>query len=79
MKKLDHNLPHPHDLDEGWIVHIYGNNRRLLCTLNPSHGWSMVAGLVLGIGLTASCTNLNNATPASNSATQPMQAPLSVD
>jgi len=38
MQKLNQNLEHrPTD---GWIVHIYTGNRRLLCALDPSHGWS---------------------------------------
>ncbi|MGB3138614.1 MAG: hypothetical protein WBG38_03035 [Nodosilinea sp.] len=43
MNKLHHTT------QEGWAVHIYDCDRRLLCTLEPSHGWTFVAGLALGL------------------------------
>jgi hypothetical protein len=36
---------------EGWAIHIYNCDRRLLCTLEPSHGWVFTAGLAFGLGL----------------------------
>ncbi len=35
--------------DEGWAVQIYGSNRRLLCVLEPSHGWIFLAGCCAGL------------------------------
>jgi hypothetical protein len=32
------------DTDEGWMVQVYGSNRRLLCALEPSHGWIFLIG-----------------------------------
>lgn len=37
------------DSDEGWIVQVYGSNRRLLCVLEPSHGWIFLAGCCMGL------------------------------
>jgi hypothetical protein len=37
------------DTDEGWVVQVYGSNRRLLCVLEPSHGWIFLIGC--GVGL----------------------------
>lgn len=79
MKKLDENLPHPRAMNEGWVVHIYDRNRRLLCTLDPSHGWSMLAGLTLGVVLTIGLVGLTHSNTQAKSAISPMQAPLSVD
>lgn len=35
--------------DEGWLVQLYGRDRRLLCVLEPSHGWSFLVGCGLGL------------------------------
>ncbi len=45
MNKLHHTT------QEGWAVHVYDCDRRLLCTLEPSHGWMFMAGLALGLTL----------------------------
>jgi hypothetical protein len=81
MKKLDQNLPHSQNVNEGWAIHIYGSNRRLLCTLDPSHGWSMLAGLALGAIVTVGFVDFNHYPSAQppEPAAKPMQAPLSVD
>jgi hypothetical protein len=42
-KKLDYQV------DEGWVVHIYGRNRRLLCALEPLHGWIYLIGVSTGL------------------------------
>lgn len=39
-------------IDEGWSVQVYGCDRRLLCSLYPSHGWTFLAGLFVGLVLT---------------------------
>ncbi len=36
-------------IDEGWSVQIYGRDRRLLFSLYPSHAWTFLAGLVIGL------------------------------
>lgn len=38
-----------HPTQEGWAIHVYSCDRRLLCTLDPSHGWMFIAGLALGL------------------------------
>ena len=45
--------------DNGWMIHIYDRNRRLCCTLEPSHGWVFGAGLSLGALITLIGVNLN--------------------
>jgi len=45
MNRLNQNL---HDVSTGWAINIYGSDRRLLCTLDPSHAWVFVAGILLG-------------------------------
>lgn len=41
------------DANEGWAVQVYGSNRRLLCVLEPSHGWIFLAGCCVGLLLSA--------------------------
>lgn len=43
--------------DEGWAVQIYSKNRRLLCVLEPSHGWVFLMGC--GVGLLLSVIWIN--------------------
>ncbi len=50
----------------GWIIHIYDCNRRLLCSLEPSHGWSFLAGI--GLGLLVSITGYNLVPPTQTAA-----------
>lgn len=60
--------------DEGWLVQIYGSNRRLLCVLEPSHGWIFLLGC--GVGLLLSIIWVNAArysTPPEPTA--PIEAP----
>jgi len=42
-----HKLSPP--AQEGWAIHIYSRDRHLLCTLDPSHCWTFIAGLALGL------------------------------
>lgn len=46
------------DTHEGWIVQVYGRDRRLLCVLEPSHLWAFVVGCGLGVVLTLLFSNL---------------------
>jgi hypothetical protein len=47
------------DKDEGWIVQVYGSNRRLLCVLERSHAWIFLIGC--GVGLLLSVIWINTA------------------
>lgn len=50
MNKFDSQQSQPKfDTDEGWLVQVYGNNRRLLCVLDPSHGWVFLLGCCVGL------------------------------
>lgn len=39
----------PRNFDEGWSIQIYGRNRRLVCSLEPSHGRFFIVGLAIGL------------------------------
>lgn len=45
--------------DEGWVVQVYGSNRRLLWVLEPSHAWIFLIGC--GVGLLLSVIWINAA------------------
>jgi hypothetical protein len=45
MSKLRHSID---GFNPGWAVNIYDRDRRLLCTLEPSHAWAFTIGIVLG-------------------------------
>lgn len=50
MNKFESKKTQPKmDTNEGWLVQVYGSNRRLLCVLEPSHGWMFLLGC--GVGL----------------------------
>ncbi|MEM9816632.1 MAG: hypothetical protein AAF215_23730 [Cyanobacteria bacterium P01_A01_bin.123] len=50
MNKFESKQSQPKlDNDEGWIVQVYGSNRRLLCVLEPSHGWIFLVGCCVGL------------------------------
>lgn len=34
---------------EGWLVQVYGRDRRLLCVLESSHAWTFLLGCGVGI------------------------------
>lgn len=79
MKKLEERV------DEGWMVHIYGRNRRLLCALEPSHGWSFVIGFGVGLALTIALFNLFHlssprpTTHSSHTVESPVNPMLNID
>ncbi|HSM82036.1 MAG TPA: hypothetical protein VLS96_10125 [Nodosilinea sp.] len=70
-----------HTTQEGWAVHVYDCNRRLLYTLEPSHGWMFMAGLALGLTLGIIGYNLpRSPTTAAPLAPNPdIVAPLQID
>jgi hypothetical protein len=60
MSKFESRQSQPKwDTDEGWVVQVYGSNRRLLCVLDPSHGWIFLIGC--GVGLLLSVIWINAA------------------
>ncbi len=76
MRKLEERV------DEGWMVHIYGRNRRLLCALEPSHGWSFLLGLGVGLTLTIILVNVypRSSPQSAIHSAQPAESPaLQVD
>jgi uncharacterized membrane protein len=67
-------------IGKGWSIHIYRSDRQLLCSLYPSHGWTFLAGIVLGFVLAlVSLQFQKNTTKSTPSVSAPMQAPLSID
>ncbi|MGD1906121.1 MAG: hypothetical protein ACFB0C_09025 [Leptolyngbyaceae cyanobacterium] len=40
-------------VDEGWRVQVYDRDRRLICLLEPSHGWTFFLGCVAGFLIAA--------------------------
>lgn len=52
MKKLQNPV------GEGWSVHIYDRQRRLLCALEPSHVWIFLLGCTFGLVLAVVWGNL---------------------
>lgn len=66
------------DINEGWAVHVYAGDRRLLCSFNPSHGWLFLAGLAIG-GLLAAGWIRCEPSNAQTSFSAPKQAPLLID
>ncbi len=49
---------------EGWLVHVYSGDRRLLCVLEPSHAWMFLLGCGLGILLALGWFNLAKHSPS---------------
>ena len=56
MKKLEAPLQSP--IDEGWSIQIYDRRRRLLCALEPSHGWTFLLGCCVGLVFTIVWVNM---------------------
>lgn len=49
---------------EGWLVQVYGGDRRLLCVLESSHAWTFLVGCGVGLLLAVGWFNLASASPA---------------
>ena len=45
-------------IDEGWSVHVYDRQRRLLYVLDPSHRWTFLVGCIVGISFALVGVNL---------------------
>jgi hypothetical protein len=59
MNKFESKKSQPKiDTDEGWLVQVYGSNRRLLCVLEPSHGWIFLLGCCVGLLVSVIWVNL---------------------
>lgn len=43
---------------EGWLVHVYSGDRRLLCVLDSSHAWTFLLGCGFGLLLAVGWFNL---------------------
>ena len=63
----------------GWAINIYGSDRRLLCSLNPSHCWSLLTGLLVGMMLAFASIRCEPSRAGSSSEITPNPAPLYID
>jgi hypothetical protein len=64
MKRSESTLLHTKsNTNEGWAVQIYGSNRRLLCVLDPSHGWVFLFGCVFGLLVSVIWVNVARHSP----------------
>ena len=64
---------------EGWLVQVYGSNRRLLCVLDASHGWIGLIGFGLGFLLAVLSMGADSYSPP-RTVTPPTELPaLQVD
>ncbi|MGG6237837.1 hypothetical protein ACQ4N7_04290 [Nodosilinea sp. AN01ver1] len=74
MNKFESRRSQPAlNTEEGWLVQVYGSNRRLLCVLDPSHGWIFLLGC--GFGLLLSVIWINIARYSSPSEPTPAAEP----
>lgn len=49
---------------EGWLVQVYGGDRRLLCVLDSSHAWTFLWGFGVGLLLAVAWGNLVSNSPS---------------
>ncbi|WP_008319569.1 hypothetical protein [Leptolyngbya sp. PCC 6406] len=49
---------------EGWLLHIYSGDRRLLCVLDSSHAWTFLWGVFFGLLLAVGWGNLVSYSPS---------------
>lgn len=80
MNKFESKQPQPKlNANEGWVVQVYGSNRRLLCVLESSHGWIFLLGCSVGLLLSVIWINVARYSPPLEPTT-PIQSPaLQVD
>jgi hypothetical protein len=67
MSKVSNQLQET--LDNGWSVQIYSCDRRLLCSLYPSHGWALLVGIISGFVI--ALTSLGGQVSVHSSSTAP--------
>ena len=70
-----------HTVQDGWTIHIYSSDRRLLCSLDPSHGWALAVGGILGVVVALVGFSASSPCLATQESTTPthLTAPLQVD
>lgn len=66
-------------LNPGWAINIYGSDRRLICTLEPSHAWVFVLGIALGGLMMLSWGSSDRPRNQPSIASPDRGAPLAVD
>lgn len=64
---------------EGWLVQVYGRDRRLLCVLESSHAWTFLLGCGAGLLLTIGWFNLARHTPSTTYVPSTVAPPMMVD
>lgn len=80
MKNFESRQSQPKiDADEGWLVQIYGGNRRLLWVLEPSHGWIFLIGCGVGLVLSVIWFNFVRVSYPVEPSPPQNSAPLQVD
>ncbi len=67
------------DTDQGWLVQVYGGNRRLLCVLEPSHGWMLLIGFSVGLLFSFFFVNSIRHNPSVETNTPINAPPLQID
>lgn len=63
-------------IDGGWSIQIYSRDRRLLCSLYPSHGWVLLVGVALGFMFALVSVN-DRPVPQADSTAEVPEAPNS--
>lgn len=72
MKKLPDQVT-----DGGWSVQVYSGDRRLLCSLDPSHVWMLMLGIFLGLVMGISWVRVSPPAEAEwNDPTEPTVLPV---
>jgi hypothetical protein len=83
MKNTQSSTPQlDRELNTHWMIHIYDRNRRLRCSLDPSHGWSFLSGTLVGLLLAVLGINLIHLQPPQPSSVEdiaPFPAPMQLD
>ncbi len=80
MNKFESRQSQPKlDINEGWVVQVYGSNRRLLCVLEPSHAWIFLIGCGVGLLLSVIWINVARYNPPLEPTPITESPPLQVD
>jgi hypothetical protein len=64
---------------EGWLVQVYGSDRRLLCVLEPSHAWTFLLGCGFGLLLAIGWVNLARYIPSPTYEPTPTPSEIWID
>ncbi|MEM9536281.1 MAG: hypothetical protein AAGA40_11490 [Cyanobacteria bacterium P01_E01_bin.45] len=76
MNKFESRPSQPKlDTDEGWVVQVYGRNRRLFCVLYPSQGWLFLLGCSVGLLLAVIWITVARYSPPSETTTPTPSSP----